>query len=694
MVARRSLVSCSLLALVACGDDLPDAAASAGSTGSAPTTTGASDTTAATDDDPDPTAGSTTGLPDDEQPLDPDELEWPTLDCDPIAPGFCAFPFPSNVFTSANTSRATGRQVELPVEIYTNGDAEPWTWSDGFSPSAAMMVFMPDATAQGLPTHADFDASLSPDSPTVVIDAETGERIAHHAELDWTAIDPQRRSLFIYPTTRLPGGRRYIVAIRNVLDPQGEPLPASPAFAALRDRTELPEEPSVESRRALYGDIFYRLGQADVERETLQVAWDFHTATDESNTGWLLHMRDETFAELGDESPPYTLTVVDDQWNTDDFMYRLEGTFEAPLYLDSAVPGTARLRHAEDGTPMAEGTMDVHFWMIIPNSAEATPAGLVQHGHGLLGSGSQSQNSHFREYSSQYNRVIFGIDWIGMASEDELFIAATVTNGDTAGLASMTDRMHQGALNQLLAMRVAAAGLAQDPMLTGLIDPDQRYWYGISQGGILGGVYMATTTEVERGVLDVPGQPYNLLLNRSVDFDQFFDLMRLRFPDPVEIAYVLGSLQLLWDRVEPTGYTHRIRDPLPNTPPHEVLMTAARGDHQVTTLGAHHMARSVGAVHLDSGNGEIWGLDTVRSTHTGSALVEYDFGLPPDPFCNLPQTACDDPHGDLRRLTEARDQLDHFLQTGEVANFCADEVCSFPVQGMCEPDAMTPDVCQ
>ena len=84
-------------------------------------------------------------------------------------------------------------------------------------------------------------------------------------------------------------------------------------------------------------------------------------------------------------------------------------------------------------------------------------------------------------------------------------------------------------------------------------------------------------------------------------------------------------------------------------------MTAALGDHQVTTLGAHHMARSVGAVHLDTGLRDIWGLEAVDSGHEGSALVEYGFGLPEDPVCNLPQTACGDPHGDLRRLPAARE---------------------------------------
>lgn len=39
--------------------------------------------------------------------------------------------------------------------------------------------------------------------------------------------------------------------------------------------------------------------------------------------------------------------------------------------------------------------------------------------------------------------------------------------------------------------------------------------------GILGGGYMAFSTDHKRGVLGVPGTPYALLLGRSVDFDLY-----------------------------------------------------------------------------------------------------------------------------------------------------------------------------
>ena len=116
-----------------------------------------------------------------------------------------------------------------------------------------------------------------------------------------------------------------------------------------------------------------------------------------------------------------------------------------------------------------------------------------------------------------------------------------------------------------------------------------------------------------------------------------------------------------------------------------MLLRAAIGDHQVTTLGAHVMARSVGARHLDTGLRDIYGLEKVTGPVTGgAAYAEYDFGLPDEPICNVPpRDICEDPHGKLRRLEEARQQLDHFLTTGELQSFCADGVCAHPEMSGC-----------
>jgi hypothetical protein len=88
------------------------------------------------------------------------------------------------------------------------------------------------------------------------------------------------------------------------------------------------------------------------------------------------------------------------------------------------------------------------------------------------------------------------------------------------------------------------------------------------------------------------------------------------------------------------------------------------------------MARSIGARHLDTGIRDVWGLEREPGPIVGSALVEYDFGLP-EPLENVPPDSCGDPHDVLREVPEGHVQLDRFFATGEIANTCAGP-CSFP----------------
>ncbi|HWB74742.1 MAG TPA: hypothetical protein VG755_07295, partial [Nannocystaceae bacterium] len=580
---------------------------------------------------------------------DPDPVvDWPTLACDPLVPEYCAHPFPNNVFTMADASTATGRRLAfstdfMPVSYYgVQGDATPWTKSDGFSPGSGIMLFLPGASAVGLPSVADIGASLLPDTKTVLLDAESGELVPHFAELDLSA-DAAHRTLFIRPALRLANATRYIVAVRGVTDAGGTPIPPSPAFAALRDGTDLDEEPSVEQRRPLYADIFARLDQAGVAREDLQLAWDFTTASDENIVTPLLHMRDTALAMVGD-APSFTIDTVETDFDPR-VAFRVRGTFEVPLFVDQ--PGPMAVQNVgADGLPEAVGVHDFDYELLIPAVAMEQPVQLLHYGHGLLGTQKEIERDEFLELCQNHGWAIFSTDWIGLAEPDQPFIGVILQSGEIEDFDGMFARLQQAVVNSLVLDRVVANGIVNDPMFTGLLDSSQLSYYGISLGGIMGALYMSVSQDATRGGLEVMGTPFSLLLNRSAQFDAFFQIAKSTYTDGRDIQLVLGLVQILWDRVEPNGFLPHLRDtPLPNTPAHEVLMRAAVGDHSVPTIGAQVMARSLGVPHVDSGVRDVWGLETVASAPPGSAYIEYDFGLPPEPACAVPERACDDPHG-------------------------------------------------
>lgn len=635
---------------------------------------------------------------DDDGPSEEARVEWPLLGCDPLVRSYCAAPFPSNVYTVQDDTTPTGRRLQLASELLPTDDAgltaspEPWNELDGFSPLVAISTHFEGLTpasleASGVATAVTIERSLEPDSPTVLLDAQTGERVPHWVDLDATGMDDAQRLFMIRPAVRLADATRYIVAIRRLQGADGA-LPASEAFAALRDRTES-TEPSVQSRRALYGDIFARLDDAEIERDTLQLAWDFTTSSRENNTAWMVHMRDEALDLVGQSGPQYTITAVDENWDADrggHIAYRIDLDMRVPMYLDQAAP-LSTLQMGEDGLPEPNATMpwaEFEVEILIPQSALESPAPVLQYGHGLLGRKEQIESDHLVSFIDEYNYVLFGVDFIGFAEDDEPFIGAMLGNGKFDQWKQVIDRQHQGMLNSLLAMRMMKTSFADDPEYGSSIDPSQSYYLGISQGGIYGGTYMALTTDVERGALGVPGMPYNVLLSRSVDFDLFFELIRASYSDTRDHMMLLNYAQLLWDRIEPTGYLPYVReDRFPNTPPHEVLVRAALGDHQVSNYGAHIMARTLDIPHLDTGLRSVWGLEMVQGPVEGSAYVEYGFGLPPDPVENTPQRACEDPHPKLRELDAARRQLDRFFRQGTIENVCPGDVCEFSGMSGC-----------
>lgn len=639
--------------------------------------------------------------PDDSTPTTPEVvIEYPLLDCDPLVPEFCGFPFPSNVYTVADESTPTGRRVSLGKGLLQDNASGPWDRSDGFSPGSPILTQLMGAVQTGLVRSTDIADSLLPDALTLILDAETGEKIPHFAEVDARAPSAEERSLILHPAVRLADDRRYIVAIRGVVDDAGAAIAPSPVFEALRDGGSN-DDPSVAQRRVLYEDIFGHIDAAEGwTSEDLQIAWDFSTASDANNTAWMLHMRDEAMGLVGD-GPEYTIDSVEDDYDPDNIAFRIQGTVQVPLYMTVDNAGSTLL-FGDDGLPEINAETpraSVPFTVLIPNSALTTPAPVLQYGHGLFGSRSQIQSGHFRTFINQYNYIIFGVDLQGMSSDDQSPVGATLYLADFAGLQTMFDRLHQGFLNSLVAMRMMKTSFAQDATYGQYIKADEAYYLGISQGGISGSVYMALSQDVERGALGVMGQPYSLLLMRSVDFDQFLDIIALTWTDLRQQQLLVALTQLPWDRVEPNGYSHHVTaNPLPNTDPKQILMRVAIGDHQVPTLGGHTMARTMDAVHLTTGIRDIYGLTaTTEATKGQSFYTEYAFGLPEVPNCGIPMYLCEDPHGKVRQLDEARQQLDTFFRTGVGTNYCTDGVCVFPDLSGCAPeedDAATAALCE
>jgi hypothetical protein len=187
---------------------------------------------------------------------------------------------------------------------------------------------------------------------------------------------------------------------------------------------------------------------------------------------------------------------------------------------------------------------------------------------------------------------------------------------------------------------------------------------------------------------------YSTLLRRSVDFDPYANGnfegvesglgLYQSYPDELERPLIISLIQLHWDRAEANGYAHHMTgDPYPNTPPHQVLLHPAFGDHQVADVTVEVEARTIGAsVHRPvtyPGRHPYvepyYGVPTAVYPFAGSAVVVWDSGpirmvgdeergTPPAPITNTPPREGHDPHSRPRSSVQAREQKAAFLSFG------------------------------
>jgi hypothetical protein len=647
--------------------------------------------------------------------------------CDPLVPSHCGFPFPSNVYLVPDSTTKSGFKVAIPKEAMPVsaqvGALDPGVVadSDGFSPGQTILTQMPGATITGLPTQDTLAMSVTTTSPTILLNADTGELVPHFSELDDEIGEgPSTQTFMIRPVVRLGDATHYIVAIRH--------LPPSPTFKALRDGTASCD-PSVALRKTLYADIFAKLNAAGIDPSDLQIAWDYTTATQANNTQWLLHMRDDALAYATANSISYTLFPPAPAGTTPDpsspscnnltvstvnatethamspneigsgncsqdgptphIWRRLFGLMTVPIYttspnpaLDADMTMPAGLNFGPDGMPAQNGLAQYEFEVSIPTAATVTPGNPLANGHGLLGHKTEGDSSYLPLIDDQGDFVSIAVDFVGFSADDNN-VVTNMLGTDVTQFKNIVGRQHQGFINSLLAMRVIKE-LATDPTTyfngNPTIDPSKVYYRGDSQGGIMGTTYMAISTDVTQGVLGEPGSPYSLLLNRSADFGPFFVLMKIAFGTGANIQTTLGLLQMVWDRTEPDGYMpYIVSNMLPSTPAHNILIHDNIGDYQVTPLGAHVIARAVGAKNLSAVNREIYGIPDAPGPLTGPTIVEWSWGLEPAPETNIPPSnlctpdaspLCGDPHDQLRIQPSSIAQEVQFFHTGAVVQTC------------------------
>jgi hypothetical protein len=607
--------------------------------------------------------------------------------CNPLGDGHCMTPWPSSAFEVDDPSSATGRRLAIPEgTLPTNADGvatDPagWNLADGFSPAAPIaMAWKTGVSPDGLPPLDNLDLSLAADSPTVILDMTTGARVAHYAEIDAQAADrPESQALLLRPAARLSGGHRYAVAITGrVRAADGSELASPPGFAALRDHRAT-DHALLEAMRPRFGEVLDALDAAGLPASELVVAWDFTVASDDFLHRDLIAARDRAIAAL--DADPIGFSITSDAPLGDGQVIRrkITGTLDAPLVLTQGGRTEAGTRIARDaaGLPAVQGVHAIPFTAIVPACAYTArePVAMVLYGHGLLGSSGETAGGVQQTTAAELCAVLVGTDMRGMSALDLGAVARALT--DITRADEVMEVVEQGIVNHIALARAMRTSFAQRLFVHGtparsLVDPAKVYYYGLSQGGILGATVMAYEPTITRGVLGVAAANYSTLLERSTDWVLYRRVLSGAYPDPLDITMAIGLFQMRWDKVEASGVAHTVLAGAPTgVPAKQLLVQIALGDEQVANLGSYWLARTMGIPVLGPTPTTPWGL-AVRPGPLpgGSALVIMDGGAPAPPVANVPPP--DRGMHDLpRKQPAARRQIQEFYTTGAIVNECA-----------------------
>ena len=94
-----------------------------------------------------------------------------------------------------------------------------------------------------------------------------------------------------------------------------------------------------------------------------------------------------------------------------------------------------------------------------------------------------------------------------------------------------------------------------------MVNPDKLFFYGNSQGAVLGGGYTAMHGQMDGVILGVGGAPFSLaqpctrLHPISLDLETMYD-------NWMDITLIQALYQQLWDPTESIGWTHLQQSPV------------------------------------------------------------------------------------------------------------------------------------
>nr|AIE98496.1 hypothetical protein [uncultured marine group II/III euryarchaeote KM3_05_H10] len=615
--------------------------------------------------------------------------------CDDLNPIHCLLPFPSDAFLAEDATTTTGFRVNysdttLPgTGLMPHVEIAALNRFDGITPSTQIMTAfttVPDLT--GAADQYSIGDSLAADHPTILLNLDTGERVAHWVEVDARADRPTATIVFVRTLGALDYDTSYGVAFSGLTDTSADPIQPSDALRAIIEGN-VTTSPDIESRRPAIDSLLDTLAAEGYARENVQAAWKFHTASHGSILGGMLAMRSDALDRLGEQGIGCNVTSAESNYGDDNKIFmRIHGTFTAPQYLESQEPPTL-LNRSEDGTPEYVEDAEIPFTMVIPQVlADLNESGpLVVFGHGFLGTG-EGTSDYVIGWAEEYKVSFVATDLYGWSSSDVGTLELGVVN--PIFFQHQAERLQQALINKMSMIRTfkgVCSDLAEmQHNGTNLVDSTDVHYMGYSLGGIYGSSVVAISPDIDRAALWVGGSGFSTMVERSTNFAPWVEGFSsfAGYPQRNDRALLVGVIQQLWSVTDPETYLPFANSGY-NGPaagdvlgPFNFLSIISVNDAQVPALSSDRAARTAGVPVLDSSARLPHGLTPAAGPITGSAVVYWDGGYPtmPDDNSAPPLDQSSKAHNEIGPIEAVNDMVRDFLLTGIINDTCAD-TCTF-----------------
>ncbi len=578
--------------------------------------------------------------------------------CDPTDSTLCLLPWPSDVYTVADGTTATGLRLALhPSSVAPGDDVTGINLANGFSRATPLMTAFPHP----------LDPSSLGDGITgalrvVVSEPGTDFGTLVPMRLTVTAAGEDSPAVEGYPRRPFDAASEHVAVVMDSLHTTDGSVIAPDSSARIALGLEAPVTPADEALRAYHAPTRAALTHARIDPNHVLRVWTFTTRSADDASSTLTHMRTAEISAVAAGSVSVTITSV---------QIPTSGTVAAIVLgtmhgLPNFVGSNGTITRAADGTPMAAvgAPHDALFRVAIPRGTGNYPVLMYGHGTGgdvtdssfddvITAAGLAKVSMQFRGWTGADLPNTFGALTHMLAGVDQStsLLEQSLADG-MASLAAMGTTEAMG--HSPIADAIAAPTLmdSTNPAAGRRPDATRVVWAGGSLGGTLGFVFSCAEPHIQAGVLNVPGAAWTHFVTGSTLFVVARLALRVTYTDDLQMWLAVAESQGNWDGVDGVAW-------FPHAGTRPFLLQESMGDPVLPNIGNEFAAAALGAIQVGAVLNPVWGAPHADAVTGHTALTQY----------RVPHevTAPLDIHGFAARDTPAgvaaRAQIFNFLST-------------------------------